>query len=183
MNTGEAKGETRPRAWRDRLARTPDVLAAAMLLALCLVTVVDVFGRYLFRSPIRGADELTVFFMAISVFAVLATVTWREDHVCVDLIDFFYPRRWIAVRQILVNLIAAAFMGLATWRIWFLATRLAEAGEVTEYLRLDRGAITYFFAIMCAATTLALLGNGIRYALGLGPQQRQPPVPGGGHAS
>lgn len=174
MSTGEANEKARPAGWRGRLQSVPDLLAAVMLFALCAVTVVDVFGRYLFRSPIRGADELTVFFMAISIFAVLATVTWREDHVCVDLIDLFYPRRWIALRQIAINLIAAAFMGLATWRVWAVAARLSEDGEVTEYLRLDRGLLTYFFAFMCAATVLALLANCVRYALGRGPQQLRP---------
>jgi TRAP-type C4-dicarboxylate transport system permease small subunit len=179
VTTGEAESKERPGGWRRRLDQVPDAIAAAMLLALCVITVVDVFGRYLFRSPIRGADELTVFFMAISVFAVLATVTWREDHVCVDIIDLFYPRRWIALRQILINLVAAVFMVLATWRVWAVAARLSEDGEVTEYLRLDRGLLTYFFAAMCAASVLALLVNCVRYALGRGPQQRRPPSHGG----
>ena len=50
------------KTWIGRLAAAPDALAALMLLALVVVTVVDVVGRYLFRAPIGGADELTVFF-------------------------------------------------------------------------------------------------------------------------
>ena len=104
-------------------------------------------------------------------------ITWREEHVAVDLIDIVYPRRWIAARQILMNLLAAAFMVVATWRLSILAMRLREDGEVTMFLGLPKGPLTVFIALMCALATLALLGNALRYARGRGPLQQHP-----GHA-
>lgn len=165
------------KVWIGRLAAAPDALAALMLLALVLVTVVDVVGRYLFRAPIGGADELTVFFMAIGIYAVLPRITWREDHVAVDLIDAVYPKRWIAARQIVMNLLAAAFMAVATWRLWILAVRLQGDGEVTMFLSLPKGPLTFFLVLMCAIATAALLANVVRYATGRGPLQQNP-----GHA-
>lgn len=158
--------------WLGRLGTAPDVLAALMLLALVLVTVVDVVGRYLFRAPIGGADELTVYFLAIGIYAVLPRITWREEHVAVDLIDMIYPRRWIAARQMLMNLVAAAFMAVATWRLWILAVRLREDAEVTMFLGLPKGPLTLFITLMCAIATVALLGNVLRYARGIGPLQQ-----------
>ena len=163
--------------WIGRLAAAPDALAALMLLALVVVTVVDVVGRYLFRAPIGGADELTVFFMAIGIYAVFPRITWREDHVAVNLVDSVFPKRWIAARQILMNLLAAAFMAVATWRLWILATRLQGDGEVTMFLRLPKGPLAVFLALACAIATVALLSNVVRYALGRGPLQQHP-----GHA-
>jgi len=168
------------------LVRGPDVLAAAMLLALTVVTFVDVAGRELnslfsspffvrlfgsgdWFSPLKGGDELTVVFMAISVYAVLGSITWREEHVCVDLIDMVWPKPLTGARQIALNLIAAAFMAVVTWRVWFVAARLTGDGEVTEYLRVPKGPLTYFFAVMCAIATLCLLVNCVRYLLGRGP--------------
>lgn len=147
----------------------PDVIAGVMLLALSAVTVVDVVGRYVFSAPIGGADELTVFFMAIGVYAVLPRICWREEHVCVDIIDLVYPKRWIAARQMVLNALAAVFLGLVTWRMGFLAGRLMEDGEVTMFLRLPKGPLVYFFVVMCAAATVALAANAVRYALGRGP--------------
>ena len=160
------------KTWLSRLAAAPDALAALMLLALVLVTVVDVVGRYLFRAPIGGADELTVYFLAIGIYAVLPRITLREEHVAVDLIDMVYPKRWIAVRQILMNLLAAAFMAVATWRLWILAMRLKEDAEVTMFLGLPKGPLTLFITLMCAIATLALLVNVVRYASGRGPLQQ-----------
>ncbi|MBL8663001.1 MAG: TRAP transporter small permease [Candidatus Odyssella sp.] len=149
----------------------PDTLAAAMLLALTVVTCVDVFGREVLRAPLKGADELTVVFMAISVYAVFGSITWRESHVCVDLVDMVWPKALTGARQIALNLVAAAFMGVVTWRVWIVAGRLAGDGEVTEYLRIPKGPLAYFFALMCAIAVLCLLANAVRYALGRGPLQ------------
>lgn len=154
-----------------KLAAAPDALAAAMLLALVVVTCIDVVGRYLFRAPLVGGDELTVFFLAIGTYAALPRLTWREEHVAVDLIDTVYPKRWIAARQILLSLVAAAFMVVATWRLWILAARMQGDGEVTMVLELAKGPLTYFLAAMSAIATLALVGNAVRYALGRGPLQ------------
>lgn len=135
------------------------------------MTVIDVVGRYAFRAPIGGADELTIFLMAIGVYAVLPRVSWREEHVAVDLIDLFYPKRWIAARQTAISLIAAAFMAMVTWRMWIVAGRMVEDNEVTMFLRLQKGPLAYFFALMCAIATVLLAGNVLRYLLGRGPLQ------------
>jgi TRAP-type C4-dicarboxylate transport system permease small subunit len=157
--------------WIGRILAAPEMLAAAMLLALAAVTVTDVIGRYVFGAPIGGADELTVFMMAIGVYAVFPRISWREEHVCVDIIDLFYPNRLIALRQIAINALATVLMVIVTWRMWFLAGRLTEDGEVTEFLRFPKGPLAYFFVVMCAGATLALAGNVLRYALGWGPLQ------------
>lgn len=168
------------------LIRGPDMLAATMLFALTVVTCVDVLGRELHSlfssalfarlfgsdawfSPLKGGDELTIVFMALSIYAVFGSITWREEHVCVDLIDMVWPKPLAGARQIALNLIAAAFMAAVTWRVWFVAARLTGDGEVTEYLRIPRGPLAYFFAAMCAIATLCLLANCVRYVLGRGP--------------
>jgi len=107
--------------------------------------------------------------MAISVYAVFGSITWRESHVCVDLIDMVWPKPLIGARQIALNLIAAAFMAAVTWRVWIVAGRLTGDGEVTEYLRIPKGPLAYFFAAMCAIATLCLLVNCVRYLMQKGP--------------
>jgi TRAP-type C4-dicarboxylate transport system permease small subunit len=102
---------------------------------------------------------------------VLPRVSWREEHVCVDIIDLVYPRRFIAVRQIAINALAALFMAVVTWRMWILADRLTDDGEVTMFLRLPKGPLAYFFVVMCATVTVVLALNVMRYAAGRGPLQ------------
>ena len=60
-------------------------------------------------------------------------------------------------------------MAAVTWRVWIVAGRLTGDGEVTEYLRIPKGPLVYFFAAMCAIATLCLLANCVRYLMRRGP--------------
>lgn len=153
------------------LIHGPDLFAAAMLLGLVVSTCVDVFGREVLRAPLKGADELTVVFMALSVYAVFGSVTWREEHVCVDLIDMKWPVAKAGPRHFVLNILSALFLGVVAWRLWFVAGRMWGDGERTEYLHIPKGPLVYFFAIMTAAAALCLLVNAGRYLAGKGPLQ------------
>jgi TRAP-type C4-dicarboxylate transport system permease small subunit len=153
-----------------------DAAGAALLLALAVMTLVDVVGRELHGltplfAPLKGADELTVIFMATSTYAVFAGITWRQEHVAVDLIDMIYPKRWIAPREIVLNLLAAGFLALMAWALWQRAVRTEEGGEVFQYLRIARAPFLYFFTSMAALTMLLCLVNAGRYLAGRGPLQ------------
>lgn len=175
-STREAKSSERG-ALR-RLLGASDVVAAATLLALSAVTVIDVVGRYVFSAPIGGADELTVFLMAVGVYAVLPRISRREEHIAVDIVDLVFPRRWLGLRQALLNALGAAFMAMVTWRMSIVASRMAHDNEVTMFLRLPKGPLAYFFTAMCAIATLMLAWNVVRYLRGSGPLQ----VPADAHA-
>lgn len=171
------------------LARVLDAVAAVVLLALAVMTLIDVIGRELHGinragffqrllgsdplfTPLKGADELTVMFMATSTYAVFAGITWRQEHIAVDLVDLVFPKRWIGVREIVINVVAAAFLCLVTWALWERAGVRAEDGEVFEYTRMPRAPFLYFFAVMGGLTVLVLLSNAYRYVVGRGPLQR-----------
>jgi hypothetical protein len=47
------------------------------------------------------------------------------------------------------------------------------------FLRLPRGPLAYFFAVMCSIATAALVANAVRYLLGRGPLQQAMPGHGG----
>ncbi|MCW5772190.1 MAG: TRAP transporter small permease subunit [Rhodospirillaceae bacterium] len=176
-----------------RFLRLMDAAAALLLLALAVMTLIDVAGRelnglYRFEffvrwfgkeqifTPLKGADEWTVIFMATSTYAVFAGITWRQEHVAVDLIDMVYPRRLIGLREFVINLGAAAFLATVAWALWQRADRTAEGGDVFQYLRFVRAPFISFFTIMAAITALALFANAIRYLLGRGPLQSAAPA-------
>jgi len=163
--------------------------AAFLLLALAVMTLVDVIGRELhginripfFRwllgadpvfTPVRGADELTVILMAASTYAVFAGITWRQEHVAVDLVDLVFPKRLIAAREIVINLGAAVFLAVVAWALWQRAGRTADSNEVFQYLRIARAPFLYLFTTLTGVAAAVLVANAVRYALGVGPLQR-----------
>jgi TRAP-type C4-dicarboxylate transport system permease small subunit len=180
------------------LAWIMDAVAAALLLALAVITLLDVIGRELHSlsrnpfferllgaeplvTPIPGAVEWTVIFMAVSTYAVFAGISWRQEHVAVDLVDSIYPKRWIGLREALINLGAAAFLAVVAWALWQRAIRTEASGEVFQYLRVANAPFIYLFAGFTALASAVLVANAIRYAAGRGPLQRgaaAPPPPG-----
>ncbi len=166
-----ATGSGRAAIWFRRLT---DGTSSLTLFFLMAMTCVDVTGRYFFNAPLDGATELTQLAMGVIVFAVLPTVSFREEHVSVDLLDIWFPHRLINIRQVLLNAVAMVAMGAVSWRVWIVAERTAEYGDATEFLAIPYAPIYYFIAVMCAATTLAIALNIPRYLYGRGPLSHRP---------
>lgn len=122
-------------------------LAALSLFLMMLVTFVDVMSRNLLNAPILGSTEMVEVLLAIMVFMAFPLVSWQEENICVDLLDNYFPSRWISVRQIIINLICACSLILVAATNWKLAGRSLEYEEVTEILELPLGYVTYLISV------------------------------------
>lgn len=151
------------------LRRLTDGTSSLFLFAMMVMTCIDVVGRYVFNSPLNGATELTELFMGILIFAVLPTVSYREEHVSVDLLDLWFPEKLINRRQLLINALAMVMMATVAWRMWIFAVKAVDYGDATEYLAIQYAPIYFFISLLCAATSIALLLNIPRYIKGRGP--------------
>ena len=136
-------------------------LSALTLMALMLITCVDVAGRYLFNNPLTGSTELTEMALAIVVFSVLPIISWRNDHVVVDLLDRFVPPVLNMLRTWLFNIAIAVALVYLGKRVKVLAERSISYEEVSEYLAIPLGWIMSFIAYACWTTALALLTLGL----------------------
>ena len=93
-------------------------LAASALVAMMMVTVIDVCMRYLFNRPVRGAYDFTEAMLVVFVFHGLALCFWTRSHIVIDLIDQFVSpqwRHWLvkfadAVSLLLLVLLASAML-------------------------------------------------------------------------
>jgi TRAP-type C4-dicarboxylate transport system permease small subunit len=147
-------------------------VAAVTMLALMLVTCIDVFGRYLFNNPLTGSTELTEIAVGIVIFSVFPILSSRNDHIVVDILDHFFSPRVHMIRTILINgLIAIALIFLGE-RIYVLGQRSLSFGEVTEFLAIPLGWMMTFIAVMCWATALAAITLGVYRAI---VEFREPP--------
>ena len=129
------------------------VVASVILLAMMLLTVVDVVARYVFNRPLRGAFEVTELMLLVLIFAGLPLVSFSDEHATMDFIDrLLGPRsqRWL---ERFVQLLNAAFMFLLTWLVWLKANRIWGYRDTTDVLRIVYGPFVYFMAV-----TLALAG-------------------------
>ena len=71
----------------DRLRVVQLRLASVALVIMMLVTLVDVFMRYAFNNPIRGAYELVEAMMVVFVFNGMSTAFLQRRNIVIDLVD------------------------------------------------------------------------------------------------
>lgn len=152
-----------------------DGLSAFVLFALMVMTCIDVFGRELLNTPLNGATELTQLMMGVIVFAVLPVVSLREEHITVDLLDRWFPRRLAPSRQVILNLMAGIMMAVVCWRVWIIGQFQIEYGDGTEFLQIPLGPISYFISILSGVTALALFINTYRHLTGRAEIRSQDP--------
>ncbi len=158
------------------LAFLPSVVAAMALFALMVMTFFDVILRSVFNDPVESATEMTRLFMAITVFSSLPVISWRGEHIVVDLLDPFFGPSLARVRDAMVNLVCGIVLFWPALRVWQLAGRARTYGDVTEYLNIPQFYIAYFIAVATFLTALALLTRGICFAVAPGSVARPAPA-------
>ena len=152
-----------------------DGLSAFVLFALMVMTCVDVFGREILNTPLNGATELTQLMMGVIVFAVLPVVSLREEHITVDLLDKWFPRRLAPPRQVVLNLMAGIMMAIVCWRVWVIGEFQIEYGDGTEFLEIPLGPVSYFISIMSGIAAFALFINAYHHVTGRAEIRSQDP--------
>ena len=100
-----------------RMMTALGALMAVVLVAMMLLTVVDVAGRYVFNHPIAGSSEIVEYLLAILVFGTLPIATAREEHIVVDILDFMFKGRAKQIQQVIVHLTGAACLAFIGWRL------------------------------------------------------------------
>lgn len=138
-------------------ARLLLAVSAAMLFAMLLLTCADVIGRYLLNAPINGKTELTRFMMAGLIASALPVISAGGGHISVDLLDRFFSPRAAAIRDLVIDVIAAFALGVLAYWLVFRADRLANRGYVSDFLHLPLHPVAYFVAAMTATACLALV--------------------------
>jgi TRAP-type C4-dicarboxylate transport system permease small subunit len=140
-------------AWKRRVEALLGVAASIILLAMMVLTTVDVVARYVFNRPLRGAFEITELLLLVLIFAGLPLVSFTNEHAVMDFIDRLLGRRALRGLEGGVELASAALMFFLAWLVWGKADRIWAYRDATDVLRILYGPFVYFMAL-----TLALAG-------------------------
>lgn len=149
----------------ERAAMAIGIVTAALLVAMVMLTTVDVAGRYFFGRPLPGAFELTELAMGAMVFASLPLVTLRRQHVTVDLLAHAVPKRWWPVQSALLELVVAGCTGAVAWQLARKAAHMAAAKETTATLSIPVYPLVWLMAalaVVAVAATLVMAWQDLR---------------------
>ena len=158
---GQATPSLKQPSFWHYVAVLPTWLAAATLFVLMAMTFADVILRSVANNPIESATELTRLFMAIIVFSALPMVSWKGNHIVVDLMDPLFSRILARWRDIVIDIASGVILLWPAKRVWDLAERARDFGDVTEYLGFPQFLIGWFIAFFAFATALTFIARGL----------------------
>jgi TRAP-type C4-dicarboxylate transport system permease small subunit len=122
-------------------------LAGICLVALALLTLADVIGRYVLNYSIVGAVEITEMLMVGIIFAGIVLATLAREHVTVDLVTLHMDGALRRVQKTASNLLATGISLLLAAATWTQAESARDFGDQTTMLGLPLAPVVYF---MCA---------------------------------
>jgi TRAP-type C4-dicarboxylate transport system permease small subunit len=137
-------------------------LAAVALVVMMCVTIVDVFLRYVFNSPIRASYDIVEAMMVLLVFNGMSTAFLRRRNIVIDLIDSFAARGIVTVLIRLSDLLTILTLALFIYAMTTPALQSYGYGERKMELGLQiwilwaAALVGIIGAIVCAFGALLL---------------------------
>jgi TRAP-type C4-dicarboxylate transport system permease small subunit len=156
-------GENMPGTRTALLVRLLSYLAAALLFAMMALVVVDVVGRYITGRPIRGAFEIVGFLLGVMVFAGIAVVSQRNDHITVSLFDYLFQGRLRWVQQAFVLVFSAVVVGFVCVRLFAAAERMRQRQLLALSFDIQVAPVVYVMSALAGIACLLLVGLLIRH--------------------
>ena len=144
-----------------RVQRVQLWLAVVALVALMMVTVVDVFMRYLFNRPIRGSFDAVEGLLLIFVFNSMAATFFSRRNIVIDIIDSFIPRRSSAALIRIADVMSVLVLALLMWAMLVPATQSYAYGELKQ----DLGLPIFILWIAALASLVGTLFCAVAIAL------------------
>ncbi len=144
----------------DRLQRVQLLIAASALIFLMMVTVFDVFLRYLFRWPIRGSYDIVESMLLLFVFNGMAAAFFGRRNIVIDLFDILFGARAAAVMIRFADVFSLICLGGMAWAMILPMMQAYQYGDFKFELRLPIyllwavSLVSLMGAMFCALVTL-----------------------------
>lgn len=141
-------------------------LSALSVLAIFVLVVVDVFGRYFFDHPVKGSNDIGEMILVCIAYLAMAYTQKHKEHVRVTLFWGKLPERGKATGDALSFLFGAVIMALITWnlahRTWRLFAGTYPSSSETAVLGIPHTPFLIVAVVGAVIFTLALLADSVR---------------------
>ena len=134
------------------------LIGGFLISGLSIMTVISVFGRYLFSAPVPGDFEMIALGTAVTVFLFLPYCHLMKGNVIVDLFLSWAPQSIQSFFDLLSNLLLAVIAGAISWRMWLGGQDMIEYNEITFIL-----GIPIWWVFPFAVVSFALLSASALY--------------------
>ena len=124
------------------------------LVALTVVTVIDVIARYVFNASFLDAMTISSYLLAIINALALPGITLAKGHVQVDLIYHRLPAGLQHLIDAFSSLLAGVLFSLLGWFAFGKATHSFRRGVYKGWMKLPEYPAKYLFAFGCLLTAV-----------------------------
>lgn len=146
---------------RDRILNILLMMAGLCLVAMMVLTAVDVVGRSVLSRSLAGTTELVQVSLAFAVSLALPVVTWRGAHISLGLIDDS-RRGWAnGLRVVFVAAFSAVVSGWVALVLWRRAFEALEYEDVIGYLELPVAPMIFALSVAAAAMAAAFSARAV----------------------
>ena len=135
-------------------------IAATALVVLMMVTVIDVFMRYVFNRPIRASLDTVEVMLLIFVFNGMAAAFFGRRHIVIDLLDGVFGARIASVLIRIADILSVLCLGLLAWAMLLPASQAYQYGDakmelpVPIYVLWIVALVSFAGTIFCALVTM-----------------------------
>jgi TRAP-type C4-dicarboxylate transport system permease small subunit len=121
----------------DRFVRPVTLYAGgAMLFGLALVTVIAVIFRYVFNSPIFGADDFNQMLLMSTVAFSIAYSGRQGGQVVVEILSIISEQKILRWTDIFAKILGVIMLSILVWVLIESGINAAEYGETTRSLEI-----------------------------------------------
>ena len=146
-------------------------IGGLFLLALTLITVIDVTLRSAFNSPIFGGQDIAQLFLITVVCCSIAYSGRAGGQVAVELLEGCSNTTIIRYMDIVIKLISAIMLGVLSWHLVISGIDAHQFGEATLTLLISFGpffvllaiGILLYLVVLLAEIGLLLKGHSTKY--------------------
>lgn len=132
-------------------------VAGLGVVAMLALTVADVIGIKIFKSPVPGAIEIVAFLgIVITAFSIAHTQS-QKSHIQVEFFVMRLPARLRAGVAAFTSLLSIILFALLCWQSIEYGCSLWAAGEVSMTSRIPVYPFVYAIAFCCIPVCLVLL--------------------------
>ncbi|MDG2001639.1 MAG: TRAP transporter small permease [Alphaproteobacteria bacterium] len=133
------------------------------LTVLVLITVVDVFGRYLLGIPLPGTSEITEIILGILIYIGLPYISKKEEHISVSLLSNYLPNNVKILHKILINFIVTLLLLVIARQLYLHGIDLKSYQEVTTFLEIPKAPIAFAMALLTVLASFNTIMNMFTY--------------------
>lgn len=141
-----------------KLTKYMGYLGAAVLFVMMMVTVVDVFLRYVFNAPIGGVTEVSALLLVIIAALGLGWCALERAHVKVDLITDHMPKK---IRFVVVNIMMIIALLIYAIMTWYTFSESFKGKQFSSVLRIPMTPFLWVFwaglVIFCVCILVVLI--------------------------